>query len=177
MLDTPKSALVGSRALQPPNEKFAREVGRQAAKQGYTVVSGNARGADRAAQEACLAEGGNVIVVVADALCKHTLKERVLYLSEDSFDGAFSAPRALSRNRVIHSLGVSTFVAQASLRAGGTWSGTVKNLSCGWTPVFCFDDGSEAMEQLLQLGAAAVDTEQLRDLALLQNATGNLFHL
>ncbi|MBO5954302.1 MAG: DNA-processing protein DprA [Oscillospiraceae bacterium] len=177
LLDTPKIALVGSRDLMPPNEVFAREVGRQAARQGYTLVSGNARGADRAAQETCLAEGGNVIVVVADELYRHTLRERVLYLSEDSFDAAFSAPRALSRNRVIHSLGIGTFVAQSGLHSGGTWSGTVKNLLCGWSPVFCFDDGSCAAEQLQQRGAVAVETEQLKDLALLQNAAGNLFNL
>ena len=51
ILNSPKISLVGSRDLSPVNEEFAREVGRQAALQGYTLVSGNARGADRTAQE------------------------------------------------------------------------------------------------------------------------------
>lgn len=176
LLEAPKIALVGSRDLRQPNENFARQVGIQAARQGYVLVSGNARGADRVAQEACLEEGGRVIAVVADALCKHGLRERVLYLSEDSYDAAFSTLRALSRNRVIHSMGTGTFVAQSGLQIGGTWNGTVKNLACGWSTVFCFDDGSEAVERLVQQGAVAIDPEQLQDLSLLQSA-GNLFAL
>ena len=68
LLREPKIALVGSRELKEENAAFAREVGRQAAVQGLTLVSGNARGADKTAQNACLAAGGNVISVVADSL-------------------------------------------------------------------------------------------------------------
>ena len=81
LLDTPMVSLVGSRDLNPENEKFAQEVGRQAALQGYTLVSGNARGADKTAQHACLAAGGSVISVVADSLETHRIRDRVLYLS------------------------------------------------------------------------------------------------
>ena len=49
LLQKPAVALVGSRELAPDNLAFAKEVGRQAARQGYVLVSGNARGADRAA--------------------------------------------------------------------------------------------------------------------------------
>ena len=74
LLDTPKISLVGSRDLLEANRQFAREVGRQAALQGFTLVSGNARGADRTAQDACLAAGGKVISVVADTLAdKHQI--------------------------------------------------------------------------------------------------------
>ena len=52
ILQKPAVGLVGSRALLPENRKFARQVGRQAALQGWVLVSGNARGADRAAQDA-----------------------------------------------------------------------------------------------------------------------------
>ena len=86
-------ALVGSRELREENWKFAAEVGRQAALQGYVLVSGNARGADRTAQEACLAAGGKVICVVADDLWKQPLRENILYLSEDDFEEGFSAQR------------------------------------------------------------------------------------
>lgn len=165
ILNTPKVALVGSREIAPANRRFAQEVGRQAAIQGYTLVSGNARGADRIAQEACLAEGGQVIVVVADALKEHENKEHVLYLSEESFDQGFSSMRALSRNRIIHALGSMVLVAQCSQGMGGTWDGTVKNLRFGWSSVFCFRDGSSAMEQLAQLGAQLVDIHQLSTFA------------
>ena len=171
LLGEPAIALVGSRALRSVNREFAKEVGRQAAKQGWTLVSGNARGADKTAQDACLEAGGKVISVVADALEEHSAKENVLYLSEDVFDGEFSAQRALSRNRVIHCLGIKTFVAQCSLEKGGTWDGTAKNLQKNWSPVFCFDDESSATIELHHLGAKLIDITQLSNIAQLQSDT------
>ena len=92
----------------------------------------------------------------------------MLYLSEDGFDEEFSAQRALSRNRCIHALGRMVFVAQCDLQKGGTWSGTVRNLRFGWSPVACFRDGSEAAEQLEQMGAYQISLPELRDFADLQ---------
>ena len=163
LLNTPAISLVGSRELRPENHRFAEVVGRYAAKQGLTLVSGNARGADRAAQEACLAAGGKVISIVADELWKHPVRENVLYLSEEDYDSPFTAQRALSRNRCIHSLGRMVFVAQSDLQKGGTWDGTAKNLHFGWSPVACFRDGSEASLELEQLGAFLIDMEDLKD--------------
>ena len=167
ILNTPAIALVGSRDLREPNREFAEAVGAQAARQGLTLVSGNARGADRAAQEACLRAGGKVISIVADSLNRVPLRN-VLYLSEDGFDEEFSAQRALSRNRCIHALGRMVFVAQSELKKGGTWSGTVRNLRFGWSPVVCFRDGSEAAEQLEQMGAYQIGLADLQDFTCLQ---------
>lgn len=175
LLDTPTVSLVGSRELCDANEKFAEEVGRQAAIQGYTLVSGNARGADKTAQNACLKAGGSVISILADSLETYRVKERVLYLTESSFDEPFSSQRALSRNRVIHSLGLKTFVAQSALKTGGTWDGTVKNLRFGWSPVFCFDDKSEASRTLIQMGANPVKMEELGSFYDLRDASDNIF--
>ena len=175
VLRTPCVALVGSRELEEQNKIFAMEVGRQAALQGYTLVSGNARGADRTAQDVCLAAGGRVICIVADDLSRHREKENVLYLSEEDFDAEFSAQRALSRNRLIHALGDKTLVAQCRSGMGGTWDGTVKNLRFGWSSVFCFDDGSEGMTRLVQMGAQRVTISQLRDLSALEADQKSLF--
>lgn len=175
LLKKPKIALVGSRDINEENAAFAREVGRQAALQGYTLVSGNARGADRTAQDACLEAGGSVIVVVADSLAQQAEQERVLYLSEEDYDQEFSAQRALSRNRIIHALGEMTFVAQSSYQTGGTWDGTVRNLRAGWSDVYCFQDGSVAAEQLCQMGAKAVAVQELQNLSALQQDTKSLF--
>lgn len=163
LLQQPMVALVGSRELRQENRKFAAEAGCQAARQGYVLVSGNARGADRTAQESCLEAGGKVISVVADELWKPPLRENMLYLSEDDYEASFSAQRALSRNRVIHALGLKTFVAQSSLHIGGTWDGTVKNLQNRWSDVYGFDDGSEAMTELSQMGMELIGIEDLSD--------------
>lgn len=164
LLDTPMISLVGSRSLRTENHRFAESVGKQVALQGYTLVSGNAKGADRTAQEACLAAGGNVISVVADELTVKRIGKGVLYLSEEGYDQPFTAQRALSRNRVIHSMGMLTMVAQCSMKIGGTWDGTCKNLEHGWTPVCCFDDGTDVTDVLEQMGARKIGFEQLFNL-------------
>ena len=89
-------------------------------------------------------------------------------MSEDGFDLPFSTPRALRRNRLIHAMGEKTLVAQASLETGGTWAGTTDNLRRGYSPVFVFDDGSEAANALSSLGAQPVTW--LDTLATLQAA-------
>lgn len=168
LLSTKMLSLVGSRELSARNAEFAKATGREAARQGITLVSGNARGADRVAQEACLQAGGSVICVVADELQKYPLKHNVLYLSEDSFDLPFTPQRALSRNRVIHALGYLSVIAQCEAGIGGTWDGTVKNLRNGWSPVFCFDDGSRGAKELEQLGATLITESDLCDFSALQ---------
>lgn len=161
LLHKPGIALVGSRELKPENLRFARQVGSLAARNGYTLVSGNARGADREAQNACLENGGQVVSIVADSLTDKKYDPNILYLSEDSFDLGFTARRALSRNRIIHAMGMKTFVAQSGFGKGGTWDGTVKNLAKGYSPVYCFDDGSPAMAEFAAQGAIAVTTDQI----------------
>lgn len=175
LLELPKVALAGSRDIAADNAAFAKEVGRQAAMQGFVLVTGNARGADRAAQDSCLEAGGCVISVVADELQKQKGTENVLYLSEDGFDEPFSAMRAISRNRTIHSLANATFVAQSGFRSGGTWDGTVKNLRFGWSRVWVYRDNSPAQRLLCDMGADAVDLCDLGNLSPLATAEKNLF--
>lgn len=175
LLSRPMIALVGSRELREDNLLFAQEAGRQAAVQGYVLLSGNARGADRAAQESCLAHGGQVVSIVADSLEACPDRPGVLYLSEDGFNQPFSSIRALSRNRLIHAMGKLTFVAQATHGKGGSWTGTVQNLRHGWSPVFCFADGSKATAALIEMGANPVDIFDLLDYSALQKQDVSLF--
>lgn len=175
VLDTPGIALVGSRDLNPENRRFAEEAGRQAANQGLTLISGNARGADVTAQNACLRAGGKVISIVADSLVSHSIRDNVLYLSEDGFDEEFSAQRALSRNRCIHTMGALVLVAQANLQKGGTWDGTSRNLRFGWNRVCCFNDGSDVAQVLEQMGAELIAMEELSDFGALLAKEQNLF--
>ena len=168
LLGLPSVSLVGSRTLCPDNQAFAAEVGKQAALQGFVLVSGNARGADRTAQDSCLAHGGKVISVVADELDRQKAKENILYLSEEGFDMPFSSQRALQRNRIIHSLSDITFVAQATLGKGGTWSGTCHNLRTNLSTVACFDDGTNACRELINRGAIPVSVRMLDNLGAIR---------
>ena len=164
LLGRPGIALVGSRDLEPENEAFARHTGTEAAGQDFVLISGNARGADRTAQEAALAAGGAVISILADRLTDHAPGPDTLYLSEEGYDLEFSAQRALSRNRCIHALGLRAIAAQCSLGTGGTWDGSVKNLRFNWSPLYVFDDGSESADLLEQMGAVKIGFNDLADL-------------
>lgn len=175
LLGKPAVAVVGSRDLCEENRIFAEEAGRQAALQGCVLISGNARGADQAAQEACLRAGGQVISVVADSLQKQPLRECMLYLSLGDFDQSFSAQRALQRNYVIHTLPALTLVAQCTMGKGGTWDGTLTNLSHGWTPVCMFSDGSDAAAELQDRGASLIGVEDLRDYSALADQGNRIF--
>lgn len=173
LLSMPGVAVVGSRELQEENARFAETAGRLAAEEGLVLISGGARGADTVAQRACLEAGGSCIIFVPDRLDSYTPKENVLYISEDGYDIPFSATRALHRNSLIHMLGEKTLAAQCTYQKGGTWQGCTENLKRGWSDLFVFDDGSEAMRALMDLGATGISRPD--SLRLLQSAQTCLF--
>ncbi len=167
LLRTPCVSLVGSRRLGKDNRRFAECIGTLAAEEGYTLVSGGADGADTAAQEACLRNGGKVIVFTPEKLSDLRERENVLYLSEEGYHLPFSAQRALMRNRLIHAAGEMTFVAQCTENHGGSWRGSVENLHHHWSPVYVYDDGSAHARALMNHGAEPIDLPQ--SICLLQD--------
>lgn len=166
LLQKPAVSLVGARALGPQGSAFAARVGTLAAQEGYVLVSGNANGADRTAQDACLAAGGSVISVLPDSLDRHTPGRRMLYITEEGWQLGFTSMRALRRNRIIHALGLASFAAQSNLGSGGTWDGSVNALRIGLT-VYMHDDGSPAAAALAERGARLISLERLISLRAL----------
>ena len=158
LLQLPAIAVVGSREPVQENAAFARAIGRQIAEEGFALVSGNARGIDTIAQEACLAAGGKVIAFVPDPLREYPQRKNVLYVSDEGYDCFFTAQRALRRNHYIHALGRLCFVAQCTKTAGGTWQGSTDNLRHGRSPLYVYDDGSEGVQALQKLGAKGLCT-------------------
>lgn len=149
-------SVVGSRHLASPGAQFAAQAGRLAAKEGFTLCSGDAMGADRTAQEACLRGGGSVLIFPATELVYCPIRKNTLYVAEGGFELGFSAQRALGRNRFIHAMGEKTLVAQTSFGKGGTWNGSLDNLQHEYSPLFVFDDGSEGARALCARGATPV---------------------
>ena len=149
-------SVVGSRHLASPGAQFAAQAGRLAAREGFTLCSGDAMGADRTAQEACLRGGGSVLIFPATELVYCPARENVLYAAEGGFELGFSAQRALGRNRFIHAMGEKTLVAQTGFGKGGTWSGSLDNLQHEYSPLFVFDDKSEGAQALCARGATPV---------------------
>ena len=123
----PFLGVVGSRVLSPTARRFAADVAREAVRLGYTVVSGGAVGADRAALRAAWAEGrlaGSVSALeilpcglgLPGARCPAAL-------SLSAWDEPFQSARAMERNLLIYALSEATVVVDARLRHGGTWNG------------------------------------------------------
>lgn len=158
-------AAVGSRNLSEEGRVFAERIGQLAAGEGYTLVSGNARGADRTAQEACLRGGGSVIAVVSEPLSEQPAPDgRLLYLSESGWHQPFSAARALGRNRLIYALGEKCFVAQCT-PGSGTWKGARDALRHGLCDVIANDDCSEGAAALRDLGAILTTADNISSLS------------
>ena len=156
LLQRPCISVVGSRHLAQPGAQFAAQAGCLAAKEGFTLCSGDAMGADRTAQEACLRGGGSVLIFPATELVYCPIRKNTLYAAEGGFELGFSAQRALGRNRFIHAMGEKTLVAQTGFGKGGTWSGSLDNLQHEYSPLFVFDDGSEGARALCARGATPV---------------------
>jgi predicted Rossmann fold nucleotide-binding protein DprA/Smf involved in DNA uptake len=169
-------ALVGSRKLEATGRAFAQRVGRLAAEEHLTLISGGAAGADTAAQNACLTHGGCVLSFVADALWSRAAEARpdLLLVSEQGYGEPFSIPRAYSRNRLIHAMGHAALVAQSDYGTGGTWNGTLENLKKGWSPVFVCDDGSRGTAGLVERGATPLPTDGPQNLRNLQPKSAQL---
>ena len=148
-------SVVGSRELTECGRAFAEAAGRLIARSDYALCSGGAMGADRAAQEACLKNGGSAVIFPAGRLLDCPVQANVLYLADQGYDLPFSAQRALTRNHFIHAMGEKTLVAQCRAGTGGTWDGTTENLRRGWSPVFVNSDGAQA---LIARGAVPVRT-------------------
>ena len=167
------AAVVGSRRLNPGNADFAAEAGRLAAEEGLTLVSGGAEGADRTAQEACQAAGGQAVVFVPDRLTDHSDCSNVLWCSEDGWDLPFTPIRALRRNGLIHMQGDRVLAAQCTYGIGGTWHGCLENLKHGWSPLFVYADGSQGASALIERGATPV--ERLESIKALRPDQTSLF--
>lgn len=164
LLSTPCISLVGSRRLPLRSKRFAQRIGTMAAQEGFTLVSGGAEGADLAAQNACLAAGGSVICFVPDALSRRRVQKNTLFCSDEGWDFAFSAARALRRNCYIHALGEKVIVAHCEHPHGGTWSGTSYNLQHRLSPVFLLDTDTEGSRVLGAMGGVFID-ESIASLA------------
>ena len=152
------AGLAGSRRASAEGLAFAARVGELAAREGLTLVTGGAEGADAAALAACLQSGGSAVVFVPDDLRRRASMAgpRCLVCSEGGYDLPFSARRALARNACVHAMGEMTVIAQTGFGKGGTWKGAVENLRHAWSQLYVFADGSPGAAALAERGAVPV---------------------
>jgi predicted Rossmann fold nucleotide-binding protein DprA/Smf involved in DNA uptake len=151
----PFVAVAGSRALSGAEARYARAVGAEAARLGYSLVSGGAWGADRAAAEGALEAGGSVLEILPHGLGAGVGTPGACWASLCAPEALFSAPRAMARNALIYVVAEGAVVVAARYREGGTWHGAAGALRRRATRVWVRPDArGRAARALIALGAA-----------------------
>ncbi len=145
LLNTTAVAIVGSRDAEYRLLRRATDLGAAVAAQGFTVVSGGARGIDERSVEGALMEGGTAVVVLPDSLATQAAKVqfrefldsgRLALISPYSPDAGYQTGTAMGRNRLIYCLSRAAVVVRSNRHAGGTFAGAQQALKNGWTRVW-----------------------------------------
>jgi DNA processing protein len=126
-------AIIGSRNAGESSLVFTRNVAQYLAEHSANVISGHARGVDRAAYEGATGTTGYTTVVLPHGIRKlskvqmRDLQPRieagnVLLLSQFHPDAPWMVSRAMERNKVVTGLAQIVIVAESDSK-GGTWEG------------------------------------------------------
>ena len=177
LLQSQGIAVVGSRDATADDLRFAEHLGKQAAAQGYGLVSGGARGVDQAAMMGALENEGTTVGVLADNLLRtatssryrsHLLAGHLVLISPSNPESAFDVGRAMSRNRYIYCLSDSAVVVSSTAQKGGTWNGAIEAIKEKWVPVWVKhnQDTASGNAELIHRGAASL-AEQLDSIEVL----------
>ena len=128
-------AVVGSRNVREALIEYTENVGRLVAVAGHGLVSGGARGVDRAAMRGALDSGGRVVGVLADGLEKvlpehrEALKDgRLVLVSPYDPAARFHVGQAMRRNKLVYALSDAALVVDSDYGKGGTWTGAIEQL-------------------------------------------------
>ncbi|GAC1521142.1 MAG: hypothetical protein NVS3B14_22680 [Ktedonobacteraceae bacterium] len=133
ILERKTIAVIGSRSAGEESLEFTRVVSAYFAQQGANVISGNARGVDRAAYEGATSTEGCTTVVLPHGIRKlsgvqiRALQPKiesgnVLLMSQFHPDAQWVVSRAMERNKVVTGLAQVVIVAESDIQ-GGTWEG------------------------------------------------------
>jgi len=137
-------AVIGSRNAAEKDLAYSRALGAAAAGNGYSIVSGGARGVDEASMLGSLEAEGTVIGVLADNLLrscssakyrKYLMADNLVLVSSVYPDAGFYAGNAMQRNKYIYCLCDAAVVVHSG-NEGGTWSGAMENLNKKWVTLW-----------------------------------------
>ena len=165
LLDTGGLAVVGSRKVGASIVAYTEQVGRLAAETHCTVVSGGARGVDRAAMSGALQAGGRTVGILPSNLEQAALlrdnrepllEERLALVSPYDPATRFFSRNAMQRNKFIYLLADTALVVASDYGKGGTWSGASEQLEkYRAVPIFVAStgDASPGLRGLADKGA------------------------
>ncbi|HHV37229.1 MAG TPA: DNA-processing protein DprA [Candidatus Cloacimonetes bacterium] len=161
-------AIVGSRKASSNGMKFTENVAKHATQNYQVVVSGFAKGIDRAALDFAMKYTGQSIIVLPQGITtfasgfktyyQHIIRGDVLVLSAFHPKAPWSVGLAMARNPIIYGLANHIYVADSS-NTGGTWEGVKDGLKKGRTIYIRKPEIEEdsANADLIDMGGTAVD--------------------
>ena len=139
-------AVVGSRHVDEELVSYTEGVGKLAAEAHRTLISGGAKGIDKAAINGALQAGGESVAVMSDsmeraAVARENLEplmdHRLLVVSPYDPAAGFNVGNAMQRNKVIYALADAGLVVTSDFEKGGTWAGAIEQLErFHFVPVF-----------------------------------------
>ncbi len=163
-------ALVGSRRASLSGMRLARNLARELAHSGFTVVSGLARGMDTAAHQGALEGAGKTIAVLGSGIDLIYPPENGPLADEISKSGAVVSEHGPGvealpwhfplRNRIISGLAMGTVVVEAAPRSGALITAKCaleQNRSVFAVPGKPGDPRSSGVNRLLKDGAKLVE--------------------
>lgn len=171
LINMPGLAMVGSRNASENDLQLSRKIGRDAANQGYTIVSGAARGVDEHSMLGALEEGGTATGIIADSLLRQSgsvkyrpyiLKKDLVLISTFNPEAGFSVGNAMGRNKYIYCMSDAAIVVRTDSK-GGTWTGAIENIKNRWVPLWVVesDDPKSGNSKLIQQGGRVLSANQL----------------
>ena len=165
LLENGGLAVVGSRHVDQALTEYTEELGRTVAAAKRSIVSGGAKGIDKAAMHGALQAGGTVIGVMADSLERAALARdnreplmegHLVFISAYDPAAGFNVGHAMNRNKAIYALADAALVVTADFEKGGTWAGAIEQLErLRLVPVFVRNGPSAGRgnSALMQRGA------------------------
>ena len=161
-------AIVGSRDASTNGLNFTHNIAKQATEDYKVVVSGFAKGIDKAALDNALNYIGHSIIVLPQGVLTfgsgyktyyaQIMEGDVLILSTFHPKSPWRVELAMARNPIIYALAKDIYVAESS-DSGGTWAGVKDGLRKGRKIYIRYPEEGEnnANKLLIQQGGIAVD--------------------
>lgn len=139
-------AVVGSRHVDEEIISHTEGLGKLAAEAGRTLISGGAKGVDRAAINGSLQSGGQAVAVMGDSLERAAMAQenreplmdqRLVLVSPYDPAAGFNVGNAMQRNKVIYAIADAGLVVTSDFEKGGTWAGAMEQLEkFHFVPIF-----------------------------------------
>ncbi len=167
LVDKKMIGFVGSRSVEKDDELFTQKIVSTITSNGYSVVSGGAKGIDSFSSKSAIDSGYFCVEYISDSLVKKIRskeninaiqKKQLLILSVTKPDAGFNAGIAMMRNRFIYAQSEGTVVVKADYKKGGTWNGALDNIKHQFCPTFCWkNDKYKGNMEIINNGAVAID--------------------